>query len=215
MKKLVVLLTLITSASAFSQGKVNFQNYLTTAGINAPISYRAGGPATAGLINGSAVGVTVVNGLDWSGVYARAGLYGGPAGTAEDALVLITPSVPFRGSVATEAGRVLVTSAWGGSTRTVDGVPAGSPGVFQVRAWDGGMTNIVTEAEALALPEYYSGRSGLINIASLGGLGSPPSSPSPLVGLTSFDIVYVPEPSIIGLGILGAIGGLFLFRRRN
>jgi len=210
MKKLVVLLTMVATVSAFSQGQITFQNYLPGSSIDAPISYDNSGPATAGLVNGGAVGVVTSGTLDWSGVFARAGLYGGPAGTAEKDLVLFTPAVPFR--TGTSVGRINVTTTWGGAIRIIDTVPVGSPGVFQVRAWDGGQTNILSEAAAIALPEYYSGRSQLINIAQLGG---PPGQPSVLAGLTSFSMSYVPEPSIIGLGILGALAGLFVFRRRN
>lgn len=206
MKKLVVLLTLVATASAFSQGQVNFQNRLTTFGIDAPVSYAAGGPATAARVNGA--GSLVVGSLDWGGKSARAALYGGPAGTAEGALTILVPAVPFRTTAAT-AG--YIDHGTGTSTRTIQGVDIGQPGIFQVRAWDAGVVVDSYEA-ALGRTEYYAGKSGLINIASLGG-GS--VAPSPLVGLTAFTMGYVPEPSIIGLGLLGAVAGMVVFRRRQ
>ncbi len=204
MKKLVVLLTLVAAASAFSQGQVNFNNRLTTFGVDAPISYPAGGPAPAGRING------LVTADPWSGWNARVALYGGPAGTAESALTLITPAVPFRTTAAT-AGYIDPNFGGGNSTRTVSGVAIGAPGVFQVRAWDTGAACDSYEA-ALQAGQYYAGKSVLVNIASLGG-GS--IAPSPLTGLTAFSISFVPEPSIIGLGLLGAVAGMVVFRRRQ
>jgi hypothetical protein len=207
MKKILVLISLVAAVSAYSQGQVTFNNLLTAFSIDAPIRYDAGGPADAGLVNNA---LHKVDGsLDWGGTYARAGLYGGAAGTAESELTLLTPSVPFRSGAT--AGYVNVTAAQGGSTRTT-ALAIGSAAVFQVRAWDAGQANITTYEAATALPQYYWGKSALINIAALGG-GS--TAPSALVGLTSFSMTYVPEPSIIGLGLLGAIAGLFVFRRRN
>lgn len=209
MKKLVVLLTLVAAASAFSQGQVNFQNRLTTFGVDAPISYPDGGPALAGRINGT------VTAEPFSGWNARAALYGAAAGTAEDALSIITPAVPFRTTAAT-AGYIDPNADGGNSTRTVPGVDIGQAGVFQVRAWDTGdaCASFEDAMARLGQQEFYAGKSVLVNITSLGG-GS--VAPSPLTGLEAFTLTYfpVPEPSIIGLGLLGAVAGMVVFRRRR
>jgi len=206
MKKLVVLLTLIATASAFSQGQVNFNNKVSSSAIDAPISYLDGPVA------GTRPNATVnVNGF--GGINAMAGLYGGAAGTAEGSLVLLTPALPFRSTAAT-AGYIDSTypNNTGNSIRILDGVAPQTAAVFQVRAWDTGLSRAASYEEALLAPAYYSGKSVLINIASIGG-GS--VGPSQLVGLQPFAMSYVPEPSIIGLGLLGAVAGMVVFRRRQ
>lgn len=209
MKKVLVLLSLVATVTAFSQGTVNFQNRNTTVTPNivAPITYAAGGPATAGAINGATPG------SQWSGVNARAGLYGGPEGTGDADLVLLTPAVGFRTGAA--SGYVNVGSA-AARTFPATGPAAVAPGaraVVVIRAWDVGQVVDTYEA-ARAIGVGYFGSSVPLTITT-GGAGAPPGPPADLIGLAPFSINYVPEPSIIGLGILGAIAGLMVFRRRS
>lgn len=206
---------MVAAASAYSQGLINFNNKVSSISLDAPITYAAGGPATAGKIDGGAT--LTVDGYNWGGAAAMAALYGGPAGTPEQSLTLLVPAVAFRAGTA--AGYVSTTL---GSSRTVEGVLAGAPAVFQVRAWDVGVVGGASSYEAaVAINKdavnprgVYYGASGLVNVAQLGG-GSI-QTPN-LVGLTAFamDFHPVPEPSIIGLGILGAVAGLMVFRRRQ
>lgn len=219
MKKLLVLATLVAATSAFSQGTVVFNNRVTAVvpNILAKVSY---GGLAAGTPAGTALPYASTN-ID--GVLhpsAQAALYGGPAGTAEGDLQLLVPAVIFRGG--SLSGYINNPSA----TRVVTNVPAGSAAVFQMRAWDA-CGSILADNSYKGIQDYvnaglggaYYGASGLINIAQLGG--QPPSGPPVqdpyLVGLTGFAIDYhlVPEPSMIGLGILGAFAGLIVFRRRN
>lgn len=210
MKKLVVLLTLVAAVSGYSQGTINFQTKLTAANIDAPIAYGTGGPATAGTRPSG-----LAPGSQWSGINALAGLYGGPVGTTEANLVLLVPSVGFRTGAA--AGYVNVGSS---ASRDVAGTVPGGSGVFQIRAWDTGAAG--STWETLPLGGYYAGKSAVITVTGLGG-GSPPASPANLIDSTtgtpiagfSMAWVPVPEPSIIGLGLLGAVAGLMVFRRRN
>jgi hypothetical protein len=205
MKKLVVLLTLVATVSAYSQGTVSFQTRLTTPAIDAPITYADGGPALAGTRpNGTLTGA-------FQGSTAYAALYGGA--TAND-LTLLIPAVGFRSGTA--SGYVLVGSA---SSRDVPGTVVGGSGYFQIRAWDTGVAGSTWESLTPAVP-HYEGQSAVIRVANLGG-GSPPAPAAPLinadtgVGIAGFQMTYVPEPSIIGLGLLGALAGLMVFRRRN
>lgn len=212
MKKLITLLALVAVASAYSQGTINFNNRVSPGIVDAPISYAAGGPATAARINGAG---TIAGTLDFGGRFARAGLYGGPTGTEEQNLVLLTPAVGFRTGAA--AGYVDQSD----TSRTLATVPPGGTGVFQVRAWDtGDLQASATFENAVALGATthgaYYGASPLLSVGPLGG-GSPALPAPNMVGLAAFTIGYhvVPEPSIIGLGILGGLAGLLVFRRRN
>jgi len=237
-----MLLTLVGAVSAFSQGTVAFQNNNagTVPAINAPIWYaqQAGTPWDIGTslatgapgdvtmptaTSGGQIGrvdsragllVRTANGFDYSGQFARAGLYGGPAGTASDTWTLLVPAVGFVTGV---RGYVNVGTS---SSRTMQGVPAGGSATVQIRAWDAGVAGIDSFESARALVSadhgVYLGQSTPMTI-NLGGTGVPPGPATDLVGLQQFAMVYsvVPEPSIIGLGILGAVAGLMVFRRRS
>jgi hypothetical protein len=84
-----------------------------------------------------------------------------------------------------------------GGARTITGVAGGTAIVVQVRAWD-------TTAPTLV------GASGLFNVT----LATAPATPANLVGLNSFFIPVVPEPSSFALAGLGA-AALVIFRRRK
>jgi len=213
MKKVLVLLTLVAAASAFSQGTVNFVNRDTSTDpqINAPISYNAGGPMTAGRVS-SALTATA-NGLTYGGTTVQAGLYGGAATAPDSELVLLVPSLGFRSGAA--AGYIVTTSD---SSRVVQGVAPGASAKVQIRAWDAGIAAASYEAAAALVAAnhgVYLGASPSM-VITLGGAGAPPGPPANLIGLQSFGMDYiVPEPSIIGLGILGTLAGLMVFRRRS
>jgi len=95
-----------------------------------------------------------------------------------------------------------------GGVITIATVVPGATGTFQVRAWS-------TAAGATFAAAQASGQGyGLSNVFTgpTGGVGSPPSSPTSLTGLQSFNLV-VPEPSTIALGVLGGLA--LLLRRRK
>lgn len=225
MKKVLVLVSLVAAVTAFSQGTVNFQNRNTTVSpqINAPISYAAtagvaGSRQDAAAVNINGAGSLVVGSQNFGGQFAMAGLYGAPAGFTEDNLILLVPAVGFRSGAA--AGYVNVGSTASRmfpSTGTY-AVAGNTPAVVQIRAWDMGVAGIDSYEAAQAYLAQgrsgYIGRGALMNITTGGG-GTPPGPAADLIGLTAFSINFVPEPSIIGLGILGAIGGLMVFRRRS
>jgi hypothetical protein len=225
MKKLVVLLTLVAAVSAYSQGTVNFGNKVAQvlnpdgvtvkwAAVDQPYAYPTGGPAAAGKING---GITT----PWGGSTAMIGLYGGTTGTAEGALELTlngtVGAIGFRSGNA--AGYITAAS------RIVDGTSPGGDAVVQIRIWDTGVAgstlfNADGTIRSDAPSQYYWYKSPLYTVTGLGG-GSPPATAATIVGLgaaginSPISLTFVPEPSIIGLGILGAVAGLMVFRRRS
>jgi hypothetical protein len=85
----------------------------------------------------------------------------------------------------------------------VDGLAGGASATVVMRAWEG------TSGYDASL---VKGQSAPITL-TLGGAGSPPSVPANLVGLASFSMVAIPEPSTMALGLLGAAA--LLYRRRK
>jgi len=83
---------------------------------------------------------------------------------------------------------------------------------YQVRAWDNVGGTITTWQQVLANNSIGRGLSAVILLDQPLGAGTT-LSPN-LLGLQSFQLFTVPEPSVIALGVLGA-GCLFLLRRRK
>jgi len=203
MKKILILALLAVAQLGFSQGSVNFQNKVGTAGIDAPVSYAAG----------SALGGSAGTKIDGT-VHptAQVALYGGPDGATVDQLILIAPMVNFRPGAA--AGYVNVGQA---GERDIPGVPLGGFAMVQIRAWDtADGTTAATYELAAAKPNAYVGTSALLRIKTGGDtpVGGTPNPPGNLIGLQAFSINIVPEPGTIALGFLG-LGGLFLLRRKK
>jgi hypothetical protein len=155
--------------------------------------------------NGAAgVSAPITNGTVSPSVLAtgpgfQAQLYVGPAGTLNSTLLTTngvggTPQ-PFAASP---------QGFFFGSTRIITGSPEGTILTMQVRAW---ATSAGSSWEAAG--PAGRGESNLIQV-SLGGIGPTPN----MVGLQSFTIGGVPEPSSIALGLLG-LGAIALFRRRK
>ncbi len=185
--------------------------------IDAPIWYDGpGGPMGRRLVDGSLSITEPYSQITYGGASARAGLYGGPLGTPEDQLVLLLPVLGFRSGA--YAGYI---NSGTDASRTLLGVAPGAPAVFQIRAWDVGLapgetTPAGSYEEAGPCTEMvYFGKSVMLNVAALGGGGTPPAIPAQLIGLSGFTIYAMPEPSTVALGIFGAIAGLMVFRRRS
>jgi len=180
MKKLFVILAcMVTTLATYGQGQVNFNTrVIPDVDIKVPLS-------TGGFAEGT----------DFT-----AQLFGGPVGTAENALTPLTPTTTFRSGNA--AGYVTPAGAV-----TVPGVAEGAPAALQLRVWatSGQYAGGGTFDTSLA-----SGKSAVFTSPNLGGtLTTPPN----LVGLTAFTVTVVPEPTTIALGLLGAAA--LLLRRRK
>jgi hypothetical protein len=92
-------------------------------------------------------------------------------------------------------------------TVTVPGIAPGSPATVRMRAWAG--TSSWETAAGL-----YRGESNDVTISQLGGIPPGGGAPIPdpiLTGLQGFTLV--PEPSAVGLGLLGALA--LTVRRRK
>jgi len=239
MKKiLLVAAALMLTHSAFSQGTVVFAN---TGGsgtssppgqVRAPVyglnpvdnTARISGNTAAGVPMGStSYGSTPFLANDathtWTGtLWALNGGVTGDATANNLQQVLVNGTATFRTSTSgTFAG------IWNAPSS-----PAVIPGAaldtdrptFQVRVWDtkGGTIQTWDQAQAAwrAGGGYALGYSDLFTVPfPLGNTQNPPNQQVYLQGLQSFNVItFVPEPSVIALGALGA-GCLFLLRRRK
>jgi len=186
MKKLLLVCTVAGMAvvGAYAQGTVNFANF---------------GSGAAGSVNAPVTNAMASPSVRADGPGFMAQLYVGPAGTA--AALLTTNGVsgtpqPFQ--TGAQAGYFF------GGSRSIAGFAQGTTVTLQVRAW---ATSAGSSWETAPLGR---GQSGTIQTVLSGGIATPPN----MVGLQSFDIIGVPEPSSIALGLLG-LGAIALFRRRK
>jgi hypothetical protein len=237
MKKLVVLFTLAAATYGYSQSTLGAVTFVTRGGgVDAIIRYGDGGPVAATqrpTYSGAPAGWYITDGAYvWGGPNARVALYAAAGTDLGATLSIITPSVPFKpytGTTGGYAGYVDAQFGGGSTDRQVPGTePSGTAGtafpetaVFQIKAWDTGLAsaaadNTMTFEQArdiiTANGKGYFGTGAPFGPIALGG-GSVASAY--LAGAAPFTMNWVPEPSIIGLGILGAIAGMVVFRRRQ
>jgi hypothetical protein len=131
----------------------------------------------------------------------------GPGFTAE---LLAGPNAVNLASVATTG---FLTGAgagyFQGGVVTIGSVAPGATAFLQVRVFD---TASGSFPFAQANLGGIWGQSSIFSVVT-GGAGSPPITPAPLAGLTSFSIgVLIPEPSALALA---ALGSSLLFLRRK
>ena len=99
-----------------------------------------------------------------------------------------------------------------GGGRTVPTTANGGVGQFMVRVWDtrGGATYDLARFNTGG---FQFGNSGVFNVDTADAAAVPTPTPANL-NMPTFNLTIVPEPSVIGLGLLGA-GALLLLRRRK
>lgn len=213
MKKVIIITaSLLCAVGVFAQGTVVFNN-IVGGQVRAPVfGPELGNPFLAKQGNRAADappvgGTQTYTGALLSGTGFTAELWGGPLGTAEGSLLPATPQKTFR--TGTAAG--FVNAAAPLASATLGNVPMGRA-TLQLRAWDNMGGSILLWSQVLANDSIPRGVSALFSPIAVVGEGV---NPSPnLVGLESFNIHQVPEPSVIALGLLG-IGALLMFRRRS
>lgn len=206
MKKIVLTLTVaMIGLAAYAQGLINFGNSASSL-----ITTNGGTPATTGPLappNGSFVFE----------------LYMGTVGQTEDQLRATGITNYNQGSPV--RGRLLAASRV---------VPAGTAGLnntgvsnyvaVQIRGWSANLGNSWADVEtavAGGASVGWWGRSA-VGTYMLGPALPPPSwtvmvggtPPAGVVQVPGFELVPVPEPSTIALGVLG-LAGLFFVRRRK
>lgn len=188
-----------------AQGYVEFNTKAT--GVWAPVYLPD--PGTIGVFKqgntttGVPAGTTAYLGGFVIGSGFTAELWGGPVGG--DMKLLATTTFKTV-TVAALAGTVVAKNV------EVLGVNSTQTGQFQVKAYSNEGGTINSWAAALADgARVLHGESKVFTCVVGSG---PPGTPTKLVGLESFNLAVVPEPSVIALGVLG-VGALVLFRRRK
>jgi hypothetical protein len=197
-KKILALVVLASvSTVAFAQGTVLF----TTLNV------------------GAGAQVFAPDGTAATGAAYLAQLYAAPGTAAESALVAVGDPVNFRtgGNIGyvQQSGTVTTTSKLVNTVvYAFQAGTAGGPATVQLRAWN----STYPTYEAAVIASAVLGKSALLALASTGNpVGSPPSTPVELIGLTGFTMggggAIIPEPSSIALMLLG--GAALLIRRRK
>jgi len=218
MKKVFLIASaLLCTYGVFGQGTVVFNNRVTgtfsggQAAVIAPIygvDPNDNRPKTGNTAAGIPAGSTTYGGAGLMGTGFTIQLWGiGSASYHTDLDLQVVPgsTSSFR-TTTSGAGLILA-----GLTVGVSGAPADSTAVLQVRAWDNKGGTITSWDQVLLNPTIAHGQSGNITSFPLGGGTTQPPN---MVGLQSFQLFTVPEPSTIALGLAGGLGLLFL-RRRN
>jgi hypothetical protein len=186
MKKLIPFLVLLAGvSSALAQGTVTFVNSGSFPTVADRLVYLGADPADR---TQPAVGTNYMVQL----------YYGADAGS-----LAAHTAAPNR---IRNVGTTTPGTWSGGGTRTLTGYSAGAVVTMQIRAWDSGPNGTFDWNTAT-----IKGQSSIFTYTV-----PAPGSPAPqylMDGLRAFAIV-VPEPSIIGLGVIG-IGALVLLRRRK
>jgi len=190
LKKLFVTMALVgVTAYSYGQGTVNFD----TKAVNAKVFL----PTTSSPANTPAAGTGF-----WAQLYAAAGV-NAPAET----LAKAGSPVNLRGGG--NAGFVVIS---GGSTVTVPTTTPGGSSTVQLRAWS---ANADSYELAIGQAGKMWGASDTLILTSTGNSAAePPTTPVDLTGLSNVQLLEVPEPSTIALGVLGAAALAFARRRK-
>ena len=191
MKKLAIMAAAVfATVNIYAQGTVNFSNI--------------GG----GGVTNSLTGARVVTGATF-----MVQLYYAPdsASAPADDLLMPLSGVATIGPLA---------GIYSGGVRTAPVTPPGASAWFQVRAWEAAFGTsyeaALANGQAVGGRLALTGKSNTFKVNTADPTLIPPENAASLIaaGLQGFTINAVPEPSVIGLGLLGA-GALLLLRRRK
>jgi len=115
------------------------------------------------------------------------------------------------GSVATTGFLASAPGYFAGGTVAIPTVGLGGTASIQVRVWSTASGSYAAALAANVVNTY--GASSIFSVVTGGG-GTPANPPASLLGLTSFHLNVIPEPSSFALAGLGA-AALLVFRRRK
>jgi len=212
MKKLALItLALSCAAGAFAQGTISFNNRVVGSVVTHVYAPLAASPTTHRIGNGT--GDTAAGTTDWTGYTLLTGgtffaqLLGAPGSNVpESGLVPSAGVTTFRTGGA--AGWIQPTTSTLGNVQ-----PDAAAATVEMVTWDNssGLYSTWSQASVAWLGGLIAaGVSGPLNIGPVGGTGTPPN----LVGLQSFNLYTIPEPTSFALAGLGA-AALMIFRRRK
>jgi hypothetical protein len=218
MKTILILLGLCSTVfSCFGQGTIQFANYVNGI-LLAPIFgvdrsnqfTEQHGQSSLGI----PAGTTVYNSPLLQGPGYTVALYAGPKGAPANALQLVATST-FRPSSVDD----LPAGLWFPSAVAVPGVASGQRVEVELRVWDNKSGALTTWEQVQGDPSAPRATSGAFSPLGILGAGLA-TAPGPtvdppliLVGLTSFNIAAVPEPSSLAICALG-FGAILLARRK-
>lgn len=186
---------------------------ITAAALVAAVNIYAQGTVTFANASASAVSNSLTSARVASGTVFKVALYylpdspTAPTAAEFDNATILLPSVGFA-----------APGIFSGGTRSAP-TSGGGAGWFQVRAWETAYGD--TYENAVRAPAQ-GGRLALVGTSNIMkvNLGNPtitpPTTAGTLIGagLQAFYVVPVPEPTTIGLGLLG-LGALLALRRRK
>jgi len=193
-KTMLIIAGLAATVSLMAaEANLNFANKAT--GVNAVVTDAQGGAK----LDGGATGEYM------------AMLYWAPLGQPS-----LTPVIDvFKNAAIVVAFRTGAAAGYITATAlNVQGATAGVAIQVQMRAWsrNGGATYEEAYTAATTGGMAATVKLGSSNIFEVTPT-TPPAVGAPLVGLTAFSIDYIPEPSVLALGLLGGVA--FLLRRRS
>jgi len=216
-------LSLLAGASVgYSQGTINWTDFISPAGADPGWSITIWGPGVETPGGGSAPNNTSVDlpsgtatytGTPLSGAAFEVGLYVDTSAALVSADTLT--GTPIATSIFQTGGNA---GTWftGSSLTAVDSTIA--PGTLvnvELAAWstaDGASSYAIALSQGVA-----AGLSGASSGTTALGGGSPPATPGTLdgTGVQDFQLSSIPEPSTIALGVIGASTFLMRLRRKQ
>jgi hypothetical protein len=214
MKKMALSVILLTGATvAYSQGLINWSDYVSPAGSSPGFAITVFSAGTVNLGTGIAPFNTVNDLPQGTATYTGApmgagyeiGLY---VDTSAYAVYLDTYNSTPIATTTFLTGAEAGTWQASGLDATVPGLAGGTAVYVELAAWStaGGATSF---AQAIG-QGYQAGFSGpSTGTTTLGGSigGGPPTMPGTLegIGIQDFGVFLIPEPGTITLGVLGAL----------
>jgi len=207
MKKLVIVAALVVCAgvSAFAQGQVQFNNRVLNELVSPIFNPQTATPSavTRGQpTNGTPAGTTTYTGGGLAGTGFTAQLWSGTNGAPASSLsAVVDPAGTTTFRTGGFAGFI------NGTAPVIAGQLPGATVALQIRVWDNRGGTITSWSQVNS--SIANASSDIISYTLGGGTVTPPS----MLGINSFSLAVVPEPSTIALGALG-IGALLLRRRK-